>query len=248
MIPLLRLVLAPGTYCLPSCDWFSRRVYTASPPAIGSHAGYVLLQVRAVRVFGPERRDGGVLVAEEPRVPRLVLQGGVRSDRPRLLLPPAEPPGRRILRRHGGHLRRPHAHRQAHARVRPHLREALRPGESPSLFLESPSLFLESPSLSLEFPPANTPTRCANSPPFFLNSPPFRSIRYIKAMHTRWYLLFACLFTGRLLAADGIFRLPVYLPAVYWRWMVLRVRCGSCSGWRGASSERASSPLAQTGA
>eukprot|EP00976_Prorocentrum_cordatum_P096152 1190450-Prorocentrum_minimum.AAC.2 len=28
-------------YCLPSCNWFSRRVYTASPPAIGSHAEYI---------------------------------------------------------------------------------------------------------------------------------------------------------------------------------------------------------------
>eukprot|EP00976_Prorocentrum_cordatum_P101406 1192615-Prorocentrum_minimum.AAC.4 len=39
--PLLRLVLAPGIYRLPSRDWFSRRVYTASPPAIGSRAGYI---------------------------------------------------------------------------------------------------------------------------------------------------------------------------------------------------------------
>eukprot|EP00976_Prorocentrum_cordatum_P084304 1185598-Prorocentrum_minimum.AAC.3 len=29
-------------YCLPSCDWFSRWVYTAFPPAFGSHAGYIL--------------------------------------------------------------------------------------------------------------------------------------------------------------------------------------------------------------
>eukprot|EP00976_Prorocentrum_cordatum_P003993 78011-Prorocentrum_minimum.AAC.2 len=26
-------------YCIPSCDWVSRRVDTAFPPAIGSHAG-----------------------------------------------------------------------------------------------------------------------------------------------------------------------------------------------------------------
>eukprot|EP00959_Pyramimonas_sp_CCMP1952_P452436 9466580-Pyramimonas_sp.AAC.2 len=39
--PLLRLVLTLGIYCLPSCDWFSRWVYTTSPPAIGSHAGYI---------------------------------------------------------------------------------------------------------------------------------------------------------------------------------------------------------------
>eukprot|EP00976_Prorocentrum_cordatum_P047432 957987-Prorocentrum_minimum.AAC.2 len=55
--PLLRLVLTLGIYCLPSCDWFSRCVYTdcltscdrfsrcvctASPPATGSHAGNIL--------------------------------------------------------------------------------------------------------------------------------------------------------------------------------------------------------------
>eukprot|EP00959_Pyramimonas_sp_CCMP1952_P424537 8891915-Pyramimonas_sp.AAC.1 len=28
-------------YGLPSCDWFSRWVYTVSPPVIGSHAGYI---------------------------------------------------------------------------------------------------------------------------------------------------------------------------------------------------------------
>eukprot|EP00959_Pyramimonas_sp_CCMP1952_P263387 5507930-Pyramimonas_sp.AAC.1 len=33
--PLLRSVLTLGIYCLPSCDWFSREVYTASPPVIG---------------------------------------------------------------------------------------------------------------------------------------------------------------------------------------------------------------------
>ena len=33
--PLLRLVLTLGIYGLPTCDWFSRWVYTASPPAIG---------------------------------------------------------------------------------------------------------------------------------------------------------------------------------------------------------------------
>ena len=49
--PLLRLVLTPGTNCLPSCDWLSRWVYTASPPAIGSHAGYVPpLLLRLVQV------------------------------------------------------------------------------------------------------------------------------------------------------------------------------------------------------
>eukprot|EP00976_Prorocentrum_cordatum_P096058 1190410-Prorocentrum_minimum.AAC.3 len=31
-----------GTYCLPSCDWFSRWVYTVSPPVIGSHDGYIV--------------------------------------------------------------------------------------------------------------------------------------------------------------------------------------------------------------
>eukprot|EP00959_Pyramimonas_sp_CCMP1952_P024639 517194-Pyramimonas_sp.AAC.1 len=30
----------PG-YCLLSCDWFSRGVYSASLPAIGSYAGYI---------------------------------------------------------------------------------------------------------------------------------------------------------------------------------------------------------------
>eukprot|EP00959_Pyramimonas_sp_CCMP1952_P045313 946504-Pyramimonas_sp.AAC.1 len=40
--PLLRLVLMLGTYYLPSCDWFSRWVYTISPPAIGSRVGYIL--------------------------------------------------------------------------------------------------------------------------------------------------------------------------------------------------------------
>eukprot|EP00959_Pyramimonas_sp_CCMP1952_P016828 356902-Pyramimonas_sp.AAC.1 len=40
--PLLRLVLTLGIYCLPSCGWFSRWVYTASPPAVGSHTGYIL--------------------------------------------------------------------------------------------------------------------------------------------------------------------------------------------------------------
>eukprot|EP00959_Pyramimonas_sp_CCMP1952_P287630 6015288-Pyramimonas_sp.AAC.2 len=30
-----------GMYRLPCCDWFSRRVYTASPVAIGSHAAYM---------------------------------------------------------------------------------------------------------------------------------------------------------------------------------------------------------------
>eukprot|EP00976_Prorocentrum_cordatum_P032418 659056-Prorocentrum_minimum.AAC.1 len=34
----LRLVLTLGIHCLPSCDWFSRWVYIASPRAIGSHA------------------------------------------------------------------------------------------------------------------------------------------------------------------------------------------------------------------
>eukprot|EP00976_Prorocentrum_cordatum_P071778 1180450-Prorocentrum_minimum.AAC.9 len=33
--PLLRSVLALGIYYFPSCDWFSRWVYTASPPVIG---------------------------------------------------------------------------------------------------------------------------------------------------------------------------------------------------------------------
>eukprot|EP00959_Pyramimonas_sp_CCMP1952_P108711 2273159-Pyramimonas_sp.AAC.1 len=33
---LFRLVLTLGIYCLPSYDWFSRGVYTATPPAIGS--------------------------------------------------------------------------------------------------------------------------------------------------------------------------------------------------------------------
>eukprot|EP00976_Prorocentrum_cordatum_P067046 1178563-Prorocentrum_minimum.AAC.3 len=41
--PLLRLVLTLGIYCLPSCDWFSRWGYTASPLAIGSHAGDIRL-------------------------------------------------------------------------------------------------------------------------------------------------------------------------------------------------------------
>eukprot|EP00959_Pyramimonas_sp_CCMP1952_P328452 6876231-Pyramimonas_sp.AAC.1 len=36
--PLLRSVLTLGICCLRSCDWFSHWVYTASPPAIGSHA------------------------------------------------------------------------------------------------------------------------------------------------------------------------------------------------------------------
>eukprot|EP00976_Prorocentrum_cordatum_P082723 1184937-Prorocentrum_minimum.AAC.7 len=46
---LLRLVLTLGICCLPSCDWFSRWVYAVSPPAIGSHAGYILcLLQRAV--------------------------------------------------------------------------------------------------------------------------------------------------------------------------------------------------------
>eukprot|EP00959_Pyramimonas_sp_CCMP1952_P283333 5923097-Pyramimonas_sp.AAC.1 len=31
-----------NVYRLPSCDWFSRGVYTASPFAIGSHAEYIL--------------------------------------------------------------------------------------------------------------------------------------------------------------------------------------------------------------
>eukprot|EP00976_Prorocentrum_cordatum_P115723 1196054-Prorocentrum_minimum.AAC.2 len=31
-----------GVIRLPSCDWFSRGVYTASPPVIGSHAEYIL--------------------------------------------------------------------------------------------------------------------------------------------------------------------------------------------------------------
>eukprot|EP00959_Pyramimonas_sp_CCMP1952_P023482 493476-Pyramimonas_sp.AAC.1 len=42
--PLLR-------YCLPSCVWFSRWVYTASPPAIGSHAGWC--------VCGGQQHSGG---------------------------------------------------------------------------------------------------------------------------------------------------------------------------------------------
>eukprot|EP00959_Pyramimonas_sp_CCMP1952_P329009 6888043-Pyramimonas_sp.AAC.1 len=51
--PLLRLVLALGIYCLPSRDWFARWVYTASPPAIGSHAGYILPPLmRVVRTLG----------------------------------------------------------------------------------------------------------------------------------------------------------------------------------------------------
>eukprot|EP00959_Pyramimonas_sp_CCMP1952_P074376 1554074-Pyramimonas_sp.AAC.1 len=34
--------LSARVYCLPSCDWFSRGVYTASPLAIGSYAEYIL--------------------------------------------------------------------------------------------------------------------------------------------------------------------------------------------------------------
>eukprot|EP00976_Prorocentrum_cordatum_P099803 1191975-Prorocentrum_minimum.AAC.1 len=37
----VRLVLTLGIYRLPSCDWFSCWVYTASPPVIGSRAGYI---------------------------------------------------------------------------------------------------------------------------------------------------------------------------------------------------------------
>eukprot|EP00976_Prorocentrum_cordatum_P085963 1186311-Prorocentrum_minimum.AAC.1 len=48
-------------YCLPSCDWFSRWVDTAFPPAIGSHAEYfcergarpALARIRPVRRSAP---------------------------------------------------------------------------------------------------------------------------------------------------------------------------------------------------
>eukprot|EP00976_Prorocentrum_cordatum_P020695 420344-Prorocentrum_minimum.AAC.2 len=39
--PLVRLVLTRSIYCLPSCDWFSRGAYTASPLVIGSHAEHI---------------------------------------------------------------------------------------------------------------------------------------------------------------------------------------------------------------
>eukprot|EP00976_Prorocentrum_cordatum_P116510 1196174-Prorocentrum_minimum.AAC.9 len=65
----LRLVLTLGICCLPSCDWFSHWVHTASPPAIGSHAGYILPPLlRLVLALGIYRRpscdwfsaDGGL--------------------------------------------------------------------------------------------------------------------------------------------------------------------------------------------
>eukprot|EP00959_Pyramimonas_sp_CCMP1952_P420745 8813376-Pyramimonas_sp.AAC.1 len=47
---LPRLVPAPGTCSLASRDWFLRRVYALSPPAIGSCAGYMLSRLpRLVR-------------------------------------------------------------------------------------------------------------------------------------------------------------------------------------------------------
>eukprot|EP00976_Prorocentrum_cordatum_P113948 1195779-Prorocentrum_minimum.AAC.5 len=36
-----------GIYCLPSCDWFSRWVYTTSPPVIGSDGAGVRACVRS---------------------------------------------------------------------------------------------------------------------------------------------------------------------------------------------------------
>eukprot|EP00976_Prorocentrum_cordatum_P110437 1195199-Prorocentrum_minimum.AAC.2 len=35
-------ILTLSIYCLPSCDWFSRGIHTASPLAIGSHVEYTL--------------------------------------------------------------------------------------------------------------------------------------------------------------------------------------------------------------
>eukprot|EP00959_Pyramimonas_sp_CCMP1952_P137126 2869445-Pyramimonas_sp.AAC.1 len=52
---LVRLVLAPGVCSLPSCDWFSRRVYALFPRAIGSRAGCMLSSlVRLVLAAVPQ--------------------------------------------------------------------------------------------------------------------------------------------------------------------------------------------------
>eukprot|EP00976_Prorocentrum_cordatum_P075743 1182020-Prorocentrum_minimum.AAC.3 len=50
---LVRLVPAPGTWSLPSCDWFGRRVYALFPSAIGSGAGYMVSSLmRLVQATG----------------------------------------------------------------------------------------------------------------------------------------------------------------------------------------------------
>eukprot|EP00976_Prorocentrum_cordatum_P095087 1190042-Prorocentrum_minimum.AAC.1 len=54
---LLRLVLAPSMFRVPSCDWFSRRVHSAFPPAIGSRAEYIPPSLLRL-VLAPSVLDG----------------------------------------------------------------------------------------------------------------------------------------------------------------------------------------------